>query len=263
MSDDLLKNDKFEFFVPAAIVKAEKGSKKDEKRYISGICSTEDRDLQGEIVVQKGLDFSYFIRSGFINNNHLTGPENLVGQPLEAKITSEGMWMKGYLFSNHPVADHWWMLLNSMEASGSNRKIGFSIQGKVQRREGNKITKCWVSEVAITHQPVCQNTFVDIAKSLAAQEWDTNKSFNCGVCNKPECSGCDIKAMTTASAGALVPESLEGNKNPQIYKSFDEVPDGMQLSYEQVVQVLQLEKGYSRATAQCVADVAFLQKGIR
>lgn len=165
---DLVKEDVFSFWVPMHISKAatktEKNGKK--RRWIQGIASTKDVDLQLETVEQYGIDFSYFLKYGYFNNDHKPGFENKVGQPTECRATKEGLWTKGYLFENHKIADDIWELAISLEASQSDRKLGFSIQGKVQRRAGRKIIKCWIQDVAITAAPINTNTWLDVIKSI-------------------------------------------------------------------------------------------------
>ncbi len=171
----LLSNDRFSFWVPAQAVLLKGGKSKSDgsdasgKRWIQGIASTDSLDLQGEIVEQGGIDFSYFLKYGYLNNDHKPGFDNKVGQPTECKVTSKGLWIKGFLFEKHKVADDIWELLNSIDASGSNRKVGFSIQGKVLRRKGNTIAKCWIQDIAVTPAPVNPTTWAEIAKSLSAQ----------------------------------------------------------------------------------------------
>jgi hypothetical protein len=219
--------DTFTCFVPAKMIVVkggEKGADKSGKRWIQGIASTDGRDLQGEIVQQGGIDFTYFLKHGFFNDDHKPGPDAKVGQPTEAKLTKNGLWVKGFLFKNadpnkKSKADEYWDLMNDIEASQSDRKVGFSIQGKVLRRNGNTIEKCWIQDIAITTQPVNTATWAEIAKSLNAQKWDLVK-------DKEEEKKETEKALAAAGS-PLVPESLEGKeKNVVVTKatllSFDE-----------------------------------------
>ncbi len=52
---------------------------------ITGVISTEDVDLQGEIVKQAGLDFSHFQANGVLNYEHQKGAANVLGYPLRIK----------------------------------------------------------------------------------------------------------------------------------------------------------------------------------
>lgn len=218
---DLLNPSGFQFWVPLTISKARSEGPDDEpRRWIEGIASTEDTDLQDEIVKKVGIDFSYFLKYGYYNNDHKPGFENKVGQPTEARIEARGLWTKGYLFKNHKVADAIWELANSLEASQSTRKLGFSIQGKVLRRAGKTILKCWIQDIAITAAPINTNTWLDVVKSLnelPADVWTdvgdyeitpdmANKAFResegrcCGGCNTRKSS----KAMPPVTGGGLL-----------------------------------------------------------
>ena len=144
------------------------------KRIVQGIASTEDMDAQGESVLQDGIDFGPFMKSGFINFDHTPGPENIIGQPLDARITSvdgkPAMFVKAVLFEDVPRADAVWALINTLEkgrAEGTtDRRLGWSVEGAVSERRGNLIAKSVVRHCAITHQPVAFGTFADLAKSL-------------------------------------------------------------------------------------------------
>jgi hypothetical protein len=247
---DFVKDDTFSFWVPMHISKASSEDRKGKKRrWIQGIASTKDVDLQLETVEQYGIDFSYFLKYGYFNNDHKPGFENKVGQPTECRVTKEGLWTKGFLFDNHKVADAIWELALAIEASQANRKLGFSIQGKVLRRAGRKILKCWIQDIAITAAPINTNTWLDVIKSLneiPQDMWicDDHGCYispgmispihtPCGSCQKglskfvggglaiseedmtlrKDNSSDDKKALTAGgeSGRAITPESLEGN----------------------------------------------------
>ena len=233
----------FTFFVPATALDVSKSGKKDGKRWIQGIASTDARDLQGEIVKQNGIDFSYFLKHGYFNDDHKPGPEHKVGQPTECKVTKNGLWVKGFLFSNHKKSDEYWELMNALSASGSSRKVGFSIQGKVKRRNGREISECWIQDIALTPAPVNTTTWAEIAKSLSAAKWDFNKS------EAPDKDAEDEEKALTAGGSPLVPENLEGGiKKDRTCKA---------LTYDETVEHLQKSEGLSEEAAVAVANVVF------
>lgn len=246
------QTDTFSFFLPASVIKAEKD--KDGKRWIQGIASTDHLDLQGETVAQKGIDYTYFLSDGYINDDHKDGPEHKVGEPTEAKVTKDGFWIKGFLYKGKERSDYWWEHLNALERSDSNRKVGFSIQGKVTRRAGKKIVKCWLQDVAITASPVNTKTWAEIVKSLNAEKWEENFE-NLDKEEKALSAGGD--------GGALIPESLEGGVKVTTYKSISDIPPTENLSHDEWIRVVQLDKGWSRATAKAVVDAIFIKKGLR
>lgn len=267
---NLLENDTFSFFVPVEPIEKSNGAK-DKRRWIQGIASTDGKDLQGETVHQPGIDLSYFLAHGYINDDHKPGPENKVGEPTEARITKAGLWIKAFLYKGHERAEHWWSFINSLEQSDANRKVGFSIQGKVLRREGNRIMKCWLQDVAITASPVNTSTWAEIAKALCTQQWCKHpwKSLEKACAGCPGRQNCkpDIgppgvpfekedeeKALSAGGMGGiLTPESLEGSAKVQTYKS---------MSRAEAVEYLMLVKGYRPHTAEIITDTIFARNGL-
>ncbi|MCF6205366.1 MAG: hypothetical protein L3J47_00535 [Sulfurovum sp.] len=241
----------FKFYIPADVLKASKDN--DGRRVIQGIASTNHKDLQGETIDQDGLDLSYFILHGNINNDHLKGPENIVGEPLEAKITKDGFWLKALIYKNK-IGNDWWDHIQSLETSGSKRKVGFSVEGKVTSKSGSNIKACYITAVAITSSPVNTKTWASIAKSLEGTSI---------VEGDPE-EDQEEKALTAGSSDgmALMPESLDGKMKVTSYKSIKDVPHDVELTKSEYVTVLQLGEGYSKATAEAVVDAIFLTKGI-
>jgi hypothetical protein len=266
-SKNVIKDDQFEFFLP--IQKANNTNiLKDNKRWIEGIASTEDVDLQGEKVVQSGIQYDYFLAHGFINDDHKPGPEHKVGEPTECRITKAGLWVRAFLYKGQERAEYWWTLIQSLEQSNASRKVGFSIQGKVIRRNGNSILKCWLQDTAITAAPINTHTYVDIVKALSKERWCSHPwraiEKACKGCPGNACSMMndkedEEKALSAGGMGrTLIPQSLEGSAKVQTYKS---LPD--QVSKRDAIEYLQLTKGYSRATAQVVADAIFMDQKIQ
>ncbi len=72
------------------LIKAEIDTTQPNTAKIAGVISTDEVDLQGERVLQKGLDFSYFLKKGTFNYEHQSGAQNMLGYP--TKITQR----KGY-----------------------------------------------------------------------------------------------------------------------------------------------------------------------
>lgn len=168
---DKYENISFWMPIQAVISKGSKdstGADTEGRRWIQGIASTDDVDLQGEIVEQQGIDFSYFLKYGYFNDDHKAGPEFKIGEPTDCKVTSRGLWVKGFLHKGNKHADAYWEKIKSLDMSDSRRRIGFSIQGKVISKVGNRIKKCWIQDIAITPQPVNAATWAEVAKSLRA-----------------------------------------------------------------------------------------------
>ena len=166
--NSLAQNDRFRFNIPLDIIKAD-----DNGWQISGLASTEDRDLQGEIVRQNGLDISELKAGrGLFNYEHRNSPEDIVGMIEDAKHTDEGLKVDGYLFKKHRRAQAIVEIMQSLKKDHKNR-VQLSIEGKVKDRggENSKVIKsAKVERVAITFEPVNQNTYVSFTKSLTAAE---------------------------------------------------------------------------------------------
>ncbi len=169
----------FEFDMPALA----KSSDATGRRMVEGVASTPAKDLQKEIVLQKGIDLRYFLKHGYFNNDHKPGFENKVGQPTKAEIrrlkdkqgeSVLGLWVEGYLWpkGEHKVADSIWELAKALKSANSDRCLGFSIQGKVLQRDGMTILKAWLQDVAITPSPVNTRTFMNLVE-------DIGKSWSC------------------------------------------------------------------------------------
>lgn len=264
--------DTFNFFIPITSFQKSEGEgkdKKDGKRWIQGVASTDDLDLQGETVVQSGIDTGYFLEHGYFNDDHKAGPENKVGEPTECRITKAGLWVKGFLYKGKERADYWWEHLNSLEQSEATRKAGFSIQGKVMRRAGSSITKCWLQDIAITASPVNTSTWAEIVKSLSKERWCVHpwKSLekSCKGCAGAELCKDDLcqeevekKALSAGGMGrVMIPQSLEGHNKVTTYKGIEK------FTFDEAVTFLQISKGYSRASALAVADAIFTSQGLR
>ena len=164
----------FRFDIPCTFF--HKAGEAGKERRIGGIISTEHKDKQGETVLQRGLNLESFLQGGWINDNHSRDTAGIVGYPLEVKRTvhkgKQATYFEGYLLEGHDPADKIWNLGNALQKT--DRKLGFSIEGKVRRRagvDGKVIAEADVSNVAITNCPVNTATGMEVlAKSMMALE---------------------------------------------------------------------------------------------
>jgi len=203
----------------------EKAGEPGKERRIGGLISTEHQDKQGEVVLQRGLDFKDFLSSGWLNDNHSKETTGIVGYPIKvSKTTHEGKpatYMEGYLLPEYDRASEIWELAQSLQKT--NRRLGFSIEGKVKQRtgrDGKTIARAHVTNVAVTNCPVNTMTGLDlIAKSMMALEHHGDGREPCsGSCpahgiHKALAAGqaVDVPAAPAAGDGfALRTESLEG-----------------------------------------------------
>jgi len=249
----------FQFYSPMNFF--EKADADDGKtRRIAGIISTETLDKQGEVLVQKGLDLKPWIKNGWFNDNHKKEATDVLGYPTNASFFQKGAtlpdgkaaeenctWAEGYLVDT-PKANAFWELGRALQKS-NDRRLGFSVEGKVQRRAGpggKRVVKAVVNHVAITHCPVGEGTRLEtLVKSLTgAQEHVEEDSF----WNDDDY----LKALTVGdaspgeqpvgpregegAAALLSPESME--KKPKVTtfeKEDDEDEDKKELSKSEAI----------------------------
>ena len=140
----------------------------EDRRVIRGYASTCDQDRQGESLLQKGLDIQDFVNHGYFNYDH--DNSIILGYPYPTcRVDSNGMWVKGELFKGLPASDKIWDLAVALKKGGAPRKLGFSVEGKVEKREGSRILKARIYNVAITTNPVNTNcTWDAVVKSFGA-----------------------------------------------------------------------------------------------
>lgn len=180
------------FWTPADPVEPDGVLEKGErKRLIHGIAATEARDKHNEEMVLSGMDFSPYLESGHLNDDHMPGEQHLLGKPLDAKIVPDASKLrKGLsgpafyhvceLFDSEPGRAAW----DNMRAARKDpkRQRGFSVEGAITGTSGHQLTETRVEDVALTRKPANTETFASLVKSLAAnaapalemQNLDTN-----------------------------------------------------------------------------------------
>jgi hypothetical protein len=164
------------FSLPASSVGLAKSmAGADEPWMIEGLASTPAEDQQGEIVLVKGLDLTYLDSGkGTFNWNHFgdKDPSSVIGLITQHSRTPDGeLYVKGRLLKALPKAQAAYNLMKALSAEGESRRMGMSIEGKVLHRQNKVIYKAWVKAVALTMDPVNQDTYVSFAKSFAGAEY--------------------------------------------------------------------------------------------
>jgi hypothetical protein len=213
----------FKFHIPIDFTKGGDGKYK-----IRGLASTEDRDLQGEIVKQSGLDFSPIREGkGLFNWNHKSDPQFILGKIDKAELTDGGTMVEGYLFDKVDNAKAVIQIMESLKPEDKSR-IQMSIEGKIVERDSvdpTTINRARVEKVALTLDPVNPSTYAEFAKSLTAPG-ASEESGSDGYLRIPKTqfdemmekiektlsighSGADAPATRTGG-GALARESLDG-----------------------------------------------------
>jgi len=263
----------FEFFLPIekAVVERVDKSSAEKLRWIEGLASTDSKDLQGEMVDQGGIDYAYALKYGYFNNDHKPGFENKVGEPTEISTKSVvnpntnkknfGLYVKGFLYNNHKVADSIWELLKAQETTPlAKRRVGFSIQGKVKKRQGSKIISCWVQDIAITAAPINTDTWATIVKSLLMKSaWCCSPNSDvCTHCNK-DCNAEELQRALSAgyhsinntNGSAIIPQSFDSDMKKTIFDGKKDIDKST------LVEVLKAMRGISEISASKFADMLF------
>jgi hypothetical protein len=148
-------------------------SKAENKDYyeIEGLASTNDKDLEGEIIEQN-FDLSAIKEGkGYLNCDHGHNYENKdharIGVIDDAKITPKGLWIKGKVWKNHPEAG-----IYHNEMKYKPELVKFSVEGFTVSRDPNdkkRVKRAFVTGVALTRNPVNPNTFTKLLKSLSGK----------------------------------------------------------------------------------------------
>lgn len=157
-----------------ALLKAE--AKGETKVYpFVGQASTADKDREGEILLQKGLNFAPFKEHGEFNWNHI--PHAMTGIPTGEKawFESPGWKCQGEIISGLPIIPGYTtdMVIqqhNQLKKAGHERGLCLSVEGKVQERsvDGRYVLKADIYNIAHTFRPQNINcTVAMLTKSMA------------------------------------------------------------------------------------------------
>lgn len=199
----------FKVFLPDTVF-LEKSEKEDDynSRKIVGVMSTSRRDRQGEIVKAKGLEFDEFLKNGHFNDNHSQETSAIIGYPEKVEYrkslnefgkNSDGWICQGYVLKGTKRADGIWELAKALK-DVPDRKLGFSIEGKVLRREDKTIEKAKIRNVAITNCPVNTDCTWDVLE----------KSFyEPDMAMKAMSAGYGISPSAQTGGGAIRTEALD------------------------------------------------------
>jgi hypothetical protein len=207
-----ISEDEFRVWLPevAFIEKSESDNEAHNSRKIKGIMSTQRKDRQGEVLLSKGLDFSEFLSHGHFNDNHSQDTSAIVGYPEKVEyhnslrdygISSPGWTCEGYVIKGTKRSDAIWELARALQGV-PNRKLGFSVEGKVERRSDKTIEKAKIRHVAITNCPVNTDCTWEVLE----------KSFHeADMAIKAMTAGYGVSPSTQVGGSSLRTESLDSD----------------------------------------------------
>jgi hypothetical protein len=228
-----MNNNDFNFSVPIEVIEksVKKNGKETKEMFIQGIASTNDKDADEEVLEPSGYILDRFLSKGTINYEHLSkrSPKYIVGEPVEARIDGNKMFLKAKLWENSDLAKEIYGKMKEINENGSNRRAAFSIEGKCISRDPmnpKRITKALITNCAITFSPVNGNSFADIVKGIQKEDFieleydkvdnDKDSIYLFEKDGKKYKVGKDFKvyeiidkSMDTTNTAPLVSESLD------------------------------------------------------
>jgi hypothetical protein len=239
----LIQNDYVEIWTPFEFL-AKAGEDGDRPLgEIHGITSSEIRDLDGEIIVQKGLDFTDALESGYLTHEHPLGTLNIVGFPTRIEPTTvtkggkefQATSLSGSVYLDDKTGKGLWEKAITMQKAGGQRALGLSIEGRVKpgaRKKGGYVDGIRVKSIAISSQPRNRTSWfqpvmrglvmaMDSEHPLSVEprwlEHATWQAEALGVI-KAETVGYPTQAVANANGIAnLVPQSISGKKSNASY----------------------------------------------
>jgi len=163
---------------------------------IEGVASTENRDIQGEVLDLDGADITPLLEGrGFVNSDHSGRFEHLVGRVLEAKKVNSMadcetssqlkyfqhykkpfLWTKLELWDGHghKEADAISSIYNFYKDRNEDSPIKLSVEGKtLERGPGGSLKRTLIRGVALTVHPANRTTRTDVVglvKTAGANE---------------------------------------------------------------------------------------------
>lgn len=261
------KEENFKVWCQAEITKAIDPTTGAEIMRLGGIASTADKDSDDEFLDPKGFDLKPFMESGMVNWHHQAKgqPAAIIGEPYKAEIRPEGLYVEVDLYPDSPMAKQVYELAQTLEKNSKKRKLGFSIEGKVNKRKSNDkksldfkhILKAAVTGLAITHMPKNPKTFADIIKGNVDID-NTDDDYD-----EDEEEAKEEKALDTSTGAALKRESVDGvpkktfTKSEVIEKLFLDVP---YISIEKAEKIYELIKKISTMTKRKVVSDTDINK---
>lgn len=137
---------------------------------IRGIASSEAIDADNEIILQKGLDFT---NAKWITLEHPCGVTNIVGEPIDFKLVKAGEHLateiEADLFLTDALGKQIFEKAKTLSKAQAKSKLGFSIEGRAVKRDGNKIEEAVVHSVAISANP--KNPMAMFDPVMASMFW--------------------------------------------------------------------------------------------
>ena len=222
-----------------------------------GQASTNDEDLDGETLEPNGYDLSSFLSKGLINYEHLAknrSPLYYIGEPIDAKIKDNKFFIKAKLWEKSKMARDLWDTLHIMKASGSNRGIGWSIEGTPLEKDKNnekRITKARITHTALTFMPKNANTWAEIVKGEQKEDYiepnvedDSDVLYKFKKGDKEYIIKSDLSTIEKAcsTGGELTGTDLVGKETSGASLKEEDLDDKLKVLVEEPEKVIKVLK---------------------
>jgi hypothetical protein len=239
-----INEDKFIAWLPFDVLEKSEGDDSKKEMIIGGIASNDriGKDKEGEKILVDGMDCTPFLSSGYLNYHHQASkdPSAIIGEPISVEKKEGKLHIKGKLYSESQKARDVYSLGQILQKSGSNRKLGFSIEGKALERDPNDpgiVTRSVIYGCAITPSPINDGTSMQIIKGELDKvqfesedgyfirvkdsngvEWSLDKNFNIiKAMEAGSITGRDTTGQNLTQEPLKV-EDVEGKKKKKDYK---------------------------------------------
>lgn len=247
-----------QFYVPADLQKSMNDSDPENgKLIIEGYATTDSVDQQNDIIPPHAIDTSLFlpddpnVPGGHINYEHRQGGEYIIGYPTRDSFVdpNRGLFVKAELYPNMHYARAMWDLAESMVKSGSNQRLGYSIEGKCTARNKHDtriVEKVQITNVALTTNPANpEATWETVVKSLTTGHAINSFDQTGAAALRTESLGRSIHNLSWTLGKLQEPDEFQS-----IFKNVSKFMDMNELnSVEAAVILLQVSQGISRKEA--------------
>lgn len=214
---NLLHFDNFRTFVPFEVIKSGDTPETENLGKIRGVATSEKKDADDEIILQDGLDWSFFKSRGVLTYEHPLGALNIVGHPTQVTPTvRDGVAMteiEGVLYLDDPLGKALFEKATTMKKAGGDRSLGFSIEGKVPKggRAGKIIQKAVVHSVAISPVPKNPDSWWEPLAASLGRAFDAGCTID-EILERAEKMGYPTQGQAAVGSGGLdklAPQSLQ------------------------------------------------------
>lgn len=253
MSTNVTSETKYNIFVPldieSSVTKSQESD--DGEWYVQGFATTPDLDLQGDIVAPSGIDASYFMTKGWINYEHKQDAEYLIGVPTDNCFVDvqKGLFVEAKLLKDNKYARSMWELANTIQKSGINRQLGFSIEGAVisrNERDSRIIEGVAIRNVALTTHPANpQATWETLVKSWTTGHGTTPETQVDAGALRREMFTEDITNLTSAVKTVAKLYSLPSKEKEFVLREVAKSLDEEKCEKDLGAVMLQLGRGVS------------------